>query len=810
MVKIPTPETQGASPIGNVQMADATTPYQSVQASGWGRQGAQLQEFGNALGSLGTAIAQQQQDIALLEAQKQIADFETAAFDPNTGIFTRHGANAMGASQEMEETLSKLTAGILGNSKLSGASRRAVERYLLGQQQRLVGKAATHEYGEGQNYQKSLLAADVEASIDRFVREINDPEARDANLLRIESSVRSSGAFSGSPEIAIRGEIEAQQSAAIASSVQDLSRYSPVKAMELLDAYRDNVDPQVYVELAGQLEPKIKEWNGQIQGRTAYYISQTQNRGLYGRFSVGLSQAMAEAEATFGPGAVTITSGYRTPQEQANIIYGNWHKFDLNPQDRERWMADVNTMGAVAAGQKWAPVFDAATRTTNDDDYGTPFRAWIGLPGMSSHQRRGAADLGYASDEVRQWMHNNAERFGLTFRLGNEPWHVEPIGGPEFGPEGGTPEQLAAATAAARDASAPGVNPDGAQTDPTQLILGIADPIERQAAMTTYTAMTSFQTQATQQRISQLTSTLVGDINNAHAGGAPIDPMDLTARLTAEERALLGDKYDAILEYGRKMATGEYVVTTPEGQRKIVGYIAQATSTDPAQRQAFLAMDFETADINDISPDDRVALIERQASMRSAQSEAIEQAQRFPVGQSEISGALGNLITDQLIRADIDPSSDEGKAYAALVEAQVTTQLERQFRADPGGFRYDPLTIRDTARALLEQRISRFNPPGIMNEAENATYGELIGDLATSSPEELSRSSMTIPVRKPDGTMAELEIPKRMMRSLVDVYTGKGISAPDDIVMAILQADYAFLAEMARRYGGEIVDQGAP
>ena len=154
MVRIPTPETQGAQPIGNVQLDTPRDAYQTVQASGWGREGAQLQEFGNALGSLGGAIAQQQQDIAMLEAQKAFSDFELELFDPNNGIMTRHGANAQGVTDEVDARLEALMSGVLGNGRLTGAARRAVEKYALGQRQRLLGKVGSHEYGEGEDYKR--------------------------------------------------------------------------------------------------------------------------------------------------------------------------------------------------------------------------------------------------------------------------------------------------------------------------------------------------------------------------------------------------------------------------------------------------------------------------------------------------------------------------------------------------------------------------------------------------------------------------------------------------------------------------------
>ena len=52
-------------------------------------------------------------------------------------------------------------------------------------------------------------------------------------------------------------------------------------------------------------------------------------------------------------------------------------------------------------------------------------RQWVAPPGKSNHNHGMAADLSFASPEARQWAHDNAGQYGLSFPLSNEPWHVE-------------------------------------------------------------------------------------------------------------------------------------------------------------------------------------------------------------------------------------------------------------------------------------------------------------------------------------------------------------------------------------------------
>lgn len=66
--------------------------------------------------------------------------------------------------------------------------------------------------------------------------------------------------------------------------------------------------------------------------------------------------------------------------------------------------------------------------------YGTAqeARKWVAPPGKSKHGTGAAGDLSFngvrldqADSEARQWVHENAPKHGLNFRLENEPWHVE-------------------------------------------------------------------------------------------------------------------------------------------------------------------------------------------------------------------------------------------------------------------------------------------------------------------------------------------------------------------------------------------------
>lgn len=155
--------------------------------------------------------------------------------------------------------------------------------------------------------------------------------------------------------------------------------------------------------------------------------------GLNQTFAERLEEIRKAALAQFGVNPFSITSGYRSPEQQAQIIYDNWHKFDLDQNAKAAWMQDVAELGPKAAGDKWEPIFTKARRTVANGR-GDPFRNWIGLPDRSYHQGAGlgigglAIDIEYANDQISEWMRQNAANYGLNYPLGNEPWHLELAG----------------------------------------------------------------------------------------------------------------------------------------------------------------------------------------------------------------------------------------------------------------------------------------------------------------------------------------------------------------------------------------------
>lgn len=96
---------------------------------------------------------------------------------------------------------------------------------------------------------------------------------------------------------------------------------------------------------------------------------------------------------------------------------------------------DIRIQSGKRSTERQAQLWADAVRKYGSE---TEARKWVAPPGRSFHEKGAAADLSYAgagmkgnseaARAARLWAHQNAQKYGLTFPLSNEAWHVEPAG----------------------------------------------------------------------------------------------------------------------------------------------------------------------------------------------------------------------------------------------------------------------------------------------------------------------------------------------------------------------------------------------
>lgn len=148
-----------------------------------------------------------------------------------------------------------------------------------------------------------------------------------------------------------------------------------------------------------KIQSAVRHGASFFQGDAKAHLKTVLQKGKSASHIDGLSGPMADRLASMFDSApdnvkagLDILSGARSVEHQEKL-----------------WNAALKKYGSVAKARKW-----------------------VAPPGRSRHNHGNASDLGWngkgfshAPPEVKKWVHANAEKFGLSFPLGHEPWHIE-------------------------------------------------------------------------------------------------------------------------------------------------------------------------------------------------------------------------------------------------------------------------------------------------------------------------------------------------------------------------------------------------
>jgi hypothetical protein len=96
--------------------------------------------------------------------------------------------------------------------------------------------------------------------------------------------------------------------------------------------------------------------------------------------------------------------------------------------------AGVSIFSGMRTPEHQAKLFADAVQKYGSEEAA---RKWVAPPGHSQHEKGNAADLRFETDAARQWMHANAEKYGLKFPMAHEPWHIEMADARSGGATGG-------------------------------------------------------------------------------------------------------------------------------------------------------------------------------------------------------------------------------------------------------------------------------------------------------------------------------------------------------------------------------------
>lgn len=183
----------------------------------------------------------------------------------------------------------------------------------------------------------------------------------------------------------------------------------------------------------------------------------------------------------------------------------------------------------------------------------------------SNHQHGNAVDISYngkslkhAPKEVLDWVHANAGKYGMTFPMDWENWHIEPVNA-----RGGSTAVAATGSTVPR-ATAP------SRVQVEQYLAGIADPRAREVARSSITANLNAQAEdAKAQRIA---------VQEAAFSDMITQDMSPYSMPPEVQTAIGREGMSSLMSYWDKVSAGEKIETNPE----LLYSMQTAYASDPA------------------------------------------------------------------------------------------------------------------------------------------------------------------------------------------------------------------------------------
>lgn len=376
------------------------------------------------------------------ERQNLLADFDLdAQYGPN-GILTLQGKPAV-------EGLAKYRADLEAQKRALGLGLTPGAAQAFGQAadariRSSLAQASAHSAQERRTWmadastaRMTMLAQDAMAAWDK-------PDRVASSITMGIAELGDLAAIKGWDADTLRSKQHIYSSSVLSGVVEQMALNDPIGAAEYVFNNRAGLTPDDGLALITKLQPMVEEAAARDAAQIPENVTRTFSApdvsqgatdarafltdrlvtkgrtedvdGLDGRFANNLATMFKDSPFP----DLGVLSGARSPERQAGIVAESINQYVAGA--RPEWERDVAAMGPVAAGAKWQPRLQAAGMTAN-----------VAMPGRSNHQHGNAVDISYqgkslkhAPAEVLRWVHDNAARYGLSFPMGHEPWHVEP------------------------------------------------------------------------------------------------------------------------------------------------------------------------------------------------------------------------------------------------------------------------------------------------------------------------------------------------------------------------------------------------
>ncbi|PBB40564.1 hypothetical protein CK222_27330 [Mesorhizobium sp. WSM3866] len=480
-------------PIYRQDLEPNATPDAFGAAIGRGMQGAAagLDKFAD----VAAQVKSLEDEAAVRRARNQyIAEADTLKYDPEGGFLQKEGRSAIDAFPEYQRNMGDLRNKVSSAARLTPSQQNMFAKAVDPLEQDSRRQGLMHKGQALKSYIVSDLKSSVQTFGDQAMKNAGNPamvqkyiaagqlelrrqaelEGWGADTLKLQEAGFVSGVHKNitlkiAATDAIAAEKYMQSNAKQMTGADQYDLGNSLKTELIQEKSKreaeailsDGRQPSTSAEPAQPASGRTLAQAGPTRARA--FLQSVSNKGpasvdnLDDSFATNLAAMMQDAPPDIRKG-LGIYSGYRSPQRQAEL-FG----------------AAVKKYGSVAAA-----------------------RRWVAPPGNSQHNEGRAVDLSFngqslshAPQDVIDWVHENAGKYGLYFPMKHEPWHIEPMG------TRGT--RAFSATVAPRNNTIAPRSVAPSYDDIENRLAGIADPDVRDATRKRLYAVMEAQSKAQEQ-----------------------------------------------------------------------------------------------------------------------------------------------------------------------------------------------------------------------------------------------------------------------------------------------------------------------
>lgn len=201
-------------------------------------------------------VQEAEQTFAIDTDSKATQQANSLTFNPETGILSRKGANALGSTDSGLKEWDTYAQGVLDNAS-TPKQRQIAGRILANQRSQLESRWSSHEFQEQQVYKNGVDAGAIATAQNDAALKYNDPAAINLAHTKIDGVLELQGQRNGwSPEL-----LAANRQKALSGMYSDILRRQaaedPYKARAALQGYQQNLTADDLTQIGSSIEMKV-------------------------------------------------------------------------------------------------------------------------------------------------------------------------------------------------------------------------------------------------------------------------------------------------------------------------------------------------------------------------------------------------------------------------------------------------------------------------------------------------------------------------------------------------------------------------